>query len=65
MVVGRQDRGDLREALRSLLNAGQRIQLGRQAWLTALARHDAKTVRERFRRTLVDAARTRPPGGER
>ena len=57
VVVGRQDRGDLTEALRRLAgDAGLRAGLGRQAWLTAREKHHAETVRERFRLALAEAA---------
>jgi glycosyltransferase involved in cell wall biosynthesis len=59
VVVGRQDRLALTEALRRLCSdADLRAGLGRQAWLTALEKHNAQTVRERFRMVLADAAQT-------
>ena len=63
VVVGRQDRLDLTEALRRLsTDAGLRARLGRQAWLTALDKHNAEIVRERFRQVLADAAQARHGG---
>jgi glycosyltransferase involved in cell wall biosynthesis len=57
VVVGRQDRQDLTDALRRLCaDADLRARLGRQGWLTAIDKHNAETVRERFRAVLAGAA---------
>jgi hypothetical protein len=58
------ERLDLKPALQRLAtDAGLRARLGRQAWLTARNRHDAKIIRERFRLVLAKAAQTRSAAG--
>jgi glycosyltransferase involved in cell wall biosynthesis len=63
VVVGTSSIEEIAQAIRRLSNEEERRRMGEIGWTTARRRHEARSVQERFRQVVVEAATQRPTTG--